>query len=57
MKINGVKNILNSKINNLDDYQSYSLKAEYLNNNIKLKSKLILEKIKKIKNYGKKNSS
>tara|TARA_B100001093_G_scaffold288180_1_gene275314 strand:+ start:3684 stop:4064 length:381 start_codon:yes stop_codon:yes gene_type:complete len=56
MKINGVKNILNSKINNLDDYQSYSLKAEYLNNNIKLKSKLILEKIKKIKNYGKKNT-
>ena len=55
MTINGVKNILKSNINSLDDYNSYSLKADYLKENIKLKSKKILEKIKKLKN-GKKNS-
>ena len=56
MTINGVKNVLKSKINNLDDYNSYSLKAEYYNKNIKAKGKTILEKIKKIKSYGKKDS-
>ncbi len=50
MTINGVKNILKSDINSLDDYNSYSLKAEYLKENIKIKSKTILEKIKKLKN-------
>ena len=55
MTINGVKNILKSNINSLDDYNSYSLKADYLKENIKDKSKTILEKIKKLKN-GKKNS-
>ena len=50
MTINGVKNILKSDINSLDDYNSYSLKAEYLKENIKVKSKIILEKIKKLKN-------
>jgi len=55
MTINGVKNILKSDINSLDDYNSYSLKAEYLKENIKIKSKTILEKIKKLKN-GKKIS-
>ena len=50
MTINGVKNILKSEINSLDDYNSYSLKAEYLKENIKVKSKTILEKIKKLKN-------
>ena len=54
MTINGVKNILKYKINSLDDYNSYSLKADYLKENIKIKSKNILEKIKKIKRYGKK---
>jgi len=49
MTINGVKNILKSDINSLDDYNSYSLKAEYLKENIKVKSKTILEKIKKLK--------
>ena len=47
MKVNGVKNILNSKINTLDDYQSYSLKAEYLNEEIKLKSKSISDLYRK----------
>tara|TARA_B100001250_G_scaffold28087_1_gene23073 strand:+ start:282 stop:662 length:381 start_codon:yes stop_codon:yes gene_type:complete len=56
MTINGVKNVLKSNINSLDDYDSYSLKADYQKTNIKNKSKIILEKIKKIKKYGKKNS-
>tara|TARA_B100000965_G_C19540616_1_gene735388 strand:+ start:702 stop:1079 length:378 start_codon:yes stop_codon:yes gene_type:complete len=55
MTINGAKIILKSNINSLDDYNSYSLKAAYLKENIKVKSKTILEKIKKLKN-GKKNS-
>jgi len=55
MTIKGVKNILKSNINSLDDYNSYSLKADYLKEDIKVKSKTILEKIKKLKN-GKKNS-
>ena len=49
MSISGVKKILNSNINKLDDYNSYSLKADYLKKNIKEKSKTILEKIKKLK--------
>ena len=56
MTINGVKNVLKSNINSLDDYDLYSLKADYHKENIKNKSKIILEKIKKIKKYGKKNS-
>ena len=52
--INGVKSILKSNINNLDDYDLYSLKTDYHKNNIKIKSKTILDKIKKIKKYGKK---
>ena len=56
MTVNGVKKILNSKINTLDDYNSISLKTEYYKDNIKTKSKEILEKIRKIKNYGKKNT-
>ena len=55
MTITGVKKVLKSNINSLDDYNSYSLKAAYLKENIKVKSKTILEKIKKLKN-GKKNS-
>jgi DNA-binding transcriptional MerR regulator len=56
MTINGVKSLLNSNINKLDDYNSHGLKAEYYLNNFKKKSRQILDKIKKIKNYGKKNS-
>ena len=50
MTINGVKNILNSNINKLDDYNSNSLKTDYFKNEIKLRSKNILKKIKKLKN-------
>ena len=55
MTINGAKNTLNLKINKLDDHNSLSLKTNYYKVNIE-KSKIILEKIKKIKDYGKKNS-
>tara|TARA_A100001011_G_scaffold394900_1_gene488391 strand:+ start:147 stop:548 length:402 start_codon:yes stop_codon:yes gene_type:complete len=56
MTVNGVKNVLKSNINSLDDYDSYSLKTEYQKILIKNKSKSILEKIKKIKKHGKKNT-
>tara|TARA_B100001093_G_C26624562_1_gene926172 strand:+ start:186 stop:566 length:381 start_codon:yes stop_codon:yes gene_type:complete len=56
MTINGVKKVLKSKINSLDDYNSNSLQAEYLKKRIKDKTKIILEKIKTIKKYGKKNT-
>tara|TARA_X000000368_G_C22954472_1_gene678130 strand:+ start:473 stop:853 length:381 start_codon:yes stop_codon:yes gene_type:complete len=56
MTITGVKKVLKSNINSLDDYNSYSLKADYHRKIIKDKSNKILEKIKKIKTYGKKNS-
>ncbi len=56
MTINGVKNVLKSNINSLDDYNSFSLKADYHRKIIKNKSKKILEKLKQIKKYGKKNS-
>ena len=56
MTVNGVKNVLKSNINSLDDYDSYSLKTEYQKILIKDKSKSILEKIKKIKKHGKKNT-
>ena len=53
---NGVKKVLKSNINSLDDYNSYSLKADYQKKNFKLRSKNILDKIRKLKIYGKKNS-
>jgi DNA-binding transcriptional MerR regulator len=57
MTVSGVKNALNLKINKLDDYNSHSLKADYYKKTFKIKSKILIEKIKKLKNYGKKNSS
>ena len=56
MTIVGVKNALNLNVNKLDDYNSDSLKAVYYKNILKNKIKNLLEKIKKIKKYGKKNS-
>ena len=41
---------------NLDDSDLNSLEAEY-KNRVKLKTKIILNKLKKIKKYGQKNSS
>ena len=51
------KSLINFNVNKLDDYDKGSLKAEYYKNFFNLKSKNILEKINKIKSYGKKNSS
>ena len=56
MTISGVKNVLKSSINSLDDNNSYSLKADYFRKKIKIKSKKILDKIKKLKRNGKKIS-
>ena len=57
LTIVGVKLLLNSKINKLDDTNLHSLKAVYLKDKLKFKSKLLLDKIKKIRSYGKKNTS
>ena len=57
MTIEGVKTTLNSNINKLDDYNKISLKADYYKTSLKTKTKNLLEKIKKIKNYGKENPS
>ena len=57
MTILGVKNILKLNINKLDGDNDHSLKADYYKNFLKTKSRSVLEKINKLKNYGKKNSS
>ena len=57
LTINGVKNILNSNINSLDDYNPNSLKASYFKNKLKTKSENILSRLNKLKKNGKKNSS
>ena len=57
MTITGVKNLLQSKINKLDDDDLDSLKTDHYKEILNRKSKSILKKIKKIKKYGKKNSS
>ena len=56
MTVAGVRNLLNKNVKKLDDLDVHSLKADYYKNNLKYKSKIILDKIKKIKSYGKKNS-
>ena len=49
MTINGAKKKLDKKIKSLDAYESSSIKAEYYKERIKLKSKLLLNKLKKIR--------
>jgi DNA-binding transcriptional MerR regulator len=56
MSIRGVKNILNTGINKLDGNDLDGLKAGYYKLNFKNKSKKILDKINKLKQYGKKNT-
>jgi len=56
MTISGVKNLVKTDRNKLDDYDSHGLKADYYKDIIKIKSKSIKEKINKIKSYGKKNT-
>ena len=57
LTITGVKNILRSDIKKLDDPIADSLRGRYYNKRLLINSKKILEKIKKLKIYGKKNSS
>tara|TARA_X000001036_G_scaffold367221_1_gene352346 strand:+ start:13 stop:393 length:381 start_codon:yes stop_codon:yes gene_type:complete len=57
MTISGVQNYLNLNTNKLDDNNNHSLKAEYYKKYLSKKSKLLLDKINKVKKYGKKNSS
>jgi len=57
MTVSGVKNLINNNLNKLDVHNLHSLKADYYKFDLKTKSKKILEKIKSIKSYGKKNSS
>ena len=57
LTILGAKNLIDPGVNKLDDYNNHSLKTDYYKNILKSKSKKLLDKIKKIKNYGKKNSS
>ena len=57
MTITGVKNILNLNINKLDVDNDHGLKTNYYQKLLKTKSKSLLEKINKLKKYGKKNSS
>ena len=55
--ISGVKKLLNTNVNKLDDTNKHSLINDYYKKYFKTKSKSILEKLNKLKNYGKKNSS
>ena len=54
MTIKGVKNVLNSNVNKLDEGNIDSLKANLFKKRIKDKSNLLLKKIENLKNYGKK---
>ena len=54
MTIKGVKNVLNSNVNELDEGNIDSLKASLFKKRIKDKSNLLLKKIENLKNYGKK---
>ena len=56
MSIKGTKSILKSSFNSLDVNDLYSLKAEYHKNNFIIKTKKILDKIKKLKKDGKKDT-
>ncbi len=57
MTISGVKKLTDLNINQLDDRHDRSLKADNLNDILKFKTKIIIEKLDKIKKYGKKNTS
>ena len=56
LTIFGVKNLIKFKINKLDEINDSSLKAEYYKDRIKIKSKEVLERLKKLKTNGKKNT-
>ena len=54
--IDGVKKILKKNINKLDDYNLDGLKADHYIKTFEEKSKNILDRVKKLKRYGKKNT-
>jgi len=54
LTINGAIKAMNEKLKYLDDIKSWSIKEEYFRKKIKLKSKIILNRIKKL--HGKKNT-
>tara|TARA_B100001063_G_scaffold219292_1_gene223314 strand:- start:262 stop:648 length:387 start_codon:yes stop_codon:yes gene_type:complete len=56
MTILGVKKLLNLDIKKLDDYDLDGLQAQYHKMYFKKKSLNLLNKVKKLKKYGKKNS-
>lgn len=49
LTIEGVRKILNKKINSLDDHRVSSITSEYYKAKIKTKSKMLLNKIKNLK--------
>tara|TARA_B100000963_G_scaffold347456_1_gene353813 strand:+ start:8550 stop:8930 length:381 start_codon:yes stop_codon:yes gene_type:complete len=57
MTIYGVKNLLKINTIKLDDNDLHGLKANYYKYNLKTKTELLLNKINKLRHYGKKNSS
>ncbi len=57
MTISGVRSLLKLNVNKLDVNNFNSLKASYYKGLLKIKSRKILDKIKKIKSYGKENTS
>jgi len=50
LTINGAIKAMNIKAKKLDGIKTSSIKGDYYKKNIKLKSKIILERIKKLKN-------
>jgi len=48
LTLNGAIKLMNNSIKELDDTKASSIKAEYYKKNIKIKSKIILDKIKKL---------
>ena len=57
MTISGAKKVINSNMKKLDDCNLNSLEENYRIEQIKIKSTTILDKLKKLKKNGKKNSS
>ena len=51
LTIKGVKKVLKDK-KNIDVIDDNNVRKDYIKNNIKSKSKIILKKLKELKNYG-----
>jgi len=49
LTIEGAKKIINEKINTLDDFKASSIKATYFRERIKTRSKILLDKVKKLR--------